>query len=124
MTGVLSWGNVNRRNGHRWIPSTEGNTPAHPLSNLQVRLAVDAQNTLNIDDEPVAPQQHGKSPEAEAATLRREFFKSSTQLSIVLGDTNVTNHSAINPQISARLAFADVELIPSRLHDSTFLSRR
>jgi hypothetical protein len=91
---------------------------------LQIRLAINAQHALYVDNESVATQKDRQSPEAEAAALGSKFFESCTQLSVVLSNPVVPNHPAINSQISARLAFADVELIPSRLHDSTFLSRR
>jgi hypothetical protein len=92
---------------------------------LPIGLAVlDPQDPLDIDDHSVAAQQYSETPKAKATSFCREFFEPSTQLSIVLRDPNAANHPAINSQISARLAFADVELIPSRLHDSTLLSRR
>lgn len=115
---------VHRGDGNSWIPTAQRNTPSNSLSHLKIGLAVDPQDPLDIDDHSVAAQQHSETPEAKAASFCREFFESSTQLSIVLRDPNVANHPAINSQISARLTFADVELIPSRLHDSTFLSRR
>ena len=111
-------------NCNGWVPATEGNSSAHALPHLQIGLAIDPQDPLDVDDHPVATQQHRKPSEAEAPSLSCKFFKSSTQPGIVLSNPNVTNHAAINPQIPARLAFTDVELIPSRLHDSTFLSRR
>jgi hypothetical protein len=61
---------------------------------------------------------------AEASTLGREFFQSILKRVVVFGDADISNHPAVDPQISARLPFANVELISRRLHGSKFQCRR
>jgi hypothetical protein len=87
-------------------------------------LTINAQRPLDVYDPSIAPNWYGEASEAELSPLSSEFFKACTQWTVVLRNANIPNHPSIRADVPTRLAFANVELIPDRLHASTLLHRR
>jgi len=115
---------VYRRDNRRRRSPPECDTALQALANLQMCLTINAQHPLDVYDPSIATNQYGEAPEAEPSPLRSEFFKACTKWAVVLWNANIPNHPSIRADISTRLAFANVELIPDRLHASTLLHRR
>ena len=106
------------------IAASNRNTPFDALAYLQMCLAIDAQNPLDVHLPAISAQKHGQTPIAEPSPFRCQFFKTSTKRRIVFRNAYIADHPAIRSDVPAGLAFTDVELLPSRLYDSTLLHRR
>jgi hypothetical protein len=87
-------------------------------------LAIDPQDPLDVDLPAISAQEHGQSPIAEPTPFRRQFLQTSTKWHIVFRNAYIADHPSICSDVPTGLAFTDVELLLSRLYDSTLLHRR
>jgi hypothetical protein len=111
---------------HQWSRTTAPKCYAalEALANLQICLAVNPQNPLDVHVPAVTPKQYGEPAKTKTPPLKCKLFEPSAQRAIILGNSDVANHASVRLNVPTCLTFADVELFASRLHDSTLLRRR